>query len=131
MELGKVPEPLHDFRDRLLLGQDLYNEEALKGNIHSSQTGNLLSGAPLDSFRDVEVRIESASKGGRLEGWRPSLATPNIPRPADGIPQDIADHMRLMSDIMVLGFQTDSTRVGTLKLNNDHSSGSPTSAWTT
>src|SRR5207248_4914398 len=32
-----------------------------------------------------------------------------------------ADHMRLMCDIMVLGFQTDSTRVCTLKLNNDHS----------
>jgi hypothetical protein len=28
--------------------------------------------------------------------------------------------MRLMSDILVLAFQTDSTRVCTLKLNNDH-----------
>ncbi len=43
-------------------------------------------------------------------------------RPADGIPQNIADHMRLMCDILVLGFQTDTTRVTTLKLNNDHSS---------
>src|ERR1044072_2102734 len=30
--------------------------------------------------------------------------------------------MKLMSDILVLGFQTDATRVCTLKLNNDHSS---------
>src|SRR6202008_4402797 len=30
--------------------------------------------------------------------------------------------MRLMCDIMVLGFQTDTTRICTLKLNNDHSS---------
>lgn len=30
--------------------------------------------------------------------------------------------MRLMCDIMVLGFQTDTTRLCTLKLNNDHSS---------
>ena len=29
--------------------------------------------------------------------------------------------MRLMCDILVLGFQTDTTRVSTLKLNNDHS----------
>jgi hypothetical protein len=43
-------------------------------------------------------------------------------RPADGIPQNIAEHMRLMCDILVLGFQTDTTRVATLKLNNDHSS---------
>ncbi len=31
----------------------LYNEEALKGNIHSSQTGNLLSGAPLASGGEI------------------------------------------------------------------------------
>src|SRR5688500_12044340 len=30
--------------------------------------------------------------------------------------------MRLMADILALAFQTDTTRVGTLKLNNDHSS---------
>jgi hypothetical protein len=42
-------------------------------------------------------------------------------RPEDGVPQDIAEHMRLMCDILVLGFQTDTTRITTLKLNNDHS----------
>jgi len=46
---------------------------------------------------------------------------PNIQRPADGIPQNLADHMRLMCDILVLAFQTDATRVCTLKLNKDHS----------
>jgi hypothetical protein len=45
-----------------------------------------------------------------------------MPRPADGIPQDIDQHMRLMCDILVLAFRTDTTRVATLKLNNDHSS---------
>jgi hypothetical protein len=30
--------------------------------------------------------------------------------------------MRLMCDILALGFQTDTTRITTLKLNNDHSS---------
>jgi hypothetical protein len=76
----------------------------------------------LDSVRDVEQRIENAGKKGELQGWRPTLAKPNIPRPPDGIPQNIADHMRLMCDILVLGFQTDTTRICTLKLNNDHSS---------
>ena len=61
-------------------------------------------------------------KKGELQGWRPTLEKPNIPRPPDGIPQDIGDHMRLMADILVLGFQTDTTRITTLKLNNDHSS---------
>ena len=45
-----------------------------------------------------------------------------MPRPADGILQDIDQHMRLMCDILVLAFRTDTTRVCTLKLNNDHSS---------
>jgi hypothetical protein len=76
----------------------------------------------LDSVRDVEQRIDAAGRRGEMQGWRPTLDKPNIPRPADGIPQNIADHMRLMCDILVLGFQTDTTRVTTLKLNNDHSS---------
>jgi hypothetical protein len=76
----------------------------------------------LTSVREVEQRIEQAGKNGRLQGWRPTLDKPNIPRPADGVPQDIDEHMRLMCDILVLAFQTDTTRVCTLKLNNDHSS---------
>ncbi len=235
MELGKILEPLNDYREKLLFVKGLYNEEALKGNIHSSQTGNLLSGAPLEagggirsgtsidqllaqsygqttkvpslvlgcekanpsvhknysmlysshiswssptsptplevypalafdrlfrdeasqadksvldavledandlrrsislsdqqkldeylaSVREVEQRISRAGQRGELQGWKPTLEKPDIPRPADGIPQDIGEHMRLMSDILVLAFQTDSTRLCTLKLNNDHSS---------
>src|SRR3954453_22627311 len=235
IQLGKVLEPLTDFRDKTLFVRGLYNAEALKGNIHSSQTGNLLSGAPLasggeiksgtsidqivaqrygastkvpslvlaceksnpsvhknysmlysshiswsspttptplelypalafdrlfkdgvrkgdesvldsvldeardvrgavsladrrkldeylDSVREVERRIEHAGRRGELQGWRPTLDGPNIARPDDGIPQDIGEHMRLMCDILVLAFQTDTTRVCTLKLNNDHSS---------
>jgi hypothetical protein len=76
----------------------------------------------LSSVREVEQRIDQSGKAGRLQGWRPTLARPDIPRPADGIPQDIDQHMRLMCDILVLAFRTDTTRVCTLKLNNDHSS---------
>lgn len=235
LELGRVLEPLNPIKDKVLFIRGLYNEEALKGNIHSSQTGNLLSGAPLasggeihsgtsidqllaqtygqgtkvpslvlgceksnpsvhknysmiysshiswsspttptplevypalafdrlfkestgigdrsvldavledasdlrrqisaadrrkldeylNSVREVEQRIEQAGKRGELQGWKPTLAEPNIPRPSDGIPQDIGEHMRLMCDILVLAFQTDTTRICTLKLNNDHSS---------
>ncbi len=74
------------------------------------------------SVREVEQRIDNAGKQGRLQGWRPSISQPDMPRPADGIPQDIDQHMRLMCDILVLAFRTDTTRVCTLKLNNDHSS---------
>jgi hypothetical protein len=235
LELGQVLAPLADFRQQLVFIRGLFNAEALKGNIHSSQTGNLLSGAPLaaggeirsgtsfdqliaqrharetkipslvlgceksnpsvhknysmlysshiswaspttpiplelypalafdrlfkdssergdksvldavladagdlrrlvsaadqrkldeylDSVREVEQRIDQAGRRGELQGWRPTLDKPNIPRPEGGIPQDISEHMRLMGDILVLAFQTDTTRVASLKLNNDHSS---------
>ncbi|MEY2724265.1 MAG: hypothetical protein RLZZ458_132, partial [Planctomycetota bacterium] len=76
----------------------------------------------LNSVREVEQRIAQAGQRGELQGWKPTLEKPDRPRPADGIPQDIAEHMRLMCEILVLAFQTDTTRVCTLKLNNDHSS---------
>src|SRR5207244_10198209 len=53
MELGKVLAPLADFREKMLVIGGLYNAEAQKGNIHSSQTGNLLSGAPLASGGEI------------------------------------------------------------------------------
>ena len=60
-----------------------------------------------------------ASKDERLEGWRPTLDKPDMPRPANGMPQDVPEHMKLMLDLIVLAFQMDKTRVATLMLNND------------
>ena len=53
MELGQVLAPLTDFRKKLLFIRGLYNAEALKGNIHSSMTGNMLSGAPLTAGGEI------------------------------------------------------------------------------
>src|SRR5262245_46518155 len=53
MELGKVLAPLAPHREKMLFIRGLFNAEALKGNIHSSQTGNLLSGAPLASGGEI------------------------------------------------------------------------------
>jgi hypothetical protein len=72
-----------------------------------------------EGIRDIEKRIERASSEGRLEGWRPTLAKPDLPRPTDGIPQEVPAHMKLMLDLIVLAFQMDKTRVATLMLNND------------
>jgi len=40
-------------------------------------------------------------------------------RPANGLPEDLREHAKLMCDIIALGFQTDRTRVATLILAND------------
>ena len=42
-----------------------------------------------------------------------------MPRPDNGLPEDIREHMRLMCDLVALGFQTDKTRVATLLLCRD------------
>src|SRR4029077_15049698 len=42
-----------------------------------------------------------------------------MPRPDNGLPEDIRDHMRLMCDILALAFQTDKTRIATLLLCRD------------
>src|SRR5580704_1923682 len=53
MELGKVLAPLSDFREKMLFVRGLFHAEARKGNIHSSQTGNLLSGAQIASGGEI------------------------------------------------------------------------------
>jgi hypothetical protein len=73
----------------------------------------------LESIRDIEKRIERAKKEERIEGWKPTLAKPNMPRPSDTIPQDVPAHMKLMLDMVILAFQMDKTRIATLMLNND------------
>ena len=73
----------------------------------------------LESIRDIEKRLERASKDEHLEGWRPTLEQPNMPRPQDGLPQNVPSHMRLMLDLIVLAFQMNKTRIVTCMLNND------------
>jgi len=79
----------------------------------------------LDEFmhnvRSVEQRIDRAGKEDRMEGWRPTLTKPNIERPSADLPQDVPDHMELMTDLMVLALQMDKTRIATLLLNRDTS----------
>ena len=56
MQLGKVLQPLEPFKEKLLFIRGLYNAEAGKGGIHSAQTGNLLTGAPLEGGGGIRSR---------------------------------------------------------------------------
>ena len=81
MELGRVLEPLADFREKLLFIRGLYNEEALKGNIHSSQTGNLLSGAPLSAGGTIRSCCGTSTSDGvcTAAGSTGRAATDHLP----------------------------------------------------
>ena len=103
--------------DRGILDQVRVDADDLKRRLAHVDRGKL--DEYLESIRDIEKRIERASRDGRLEGWRPTLTTPDMARPADPLPQDIPTHMKLMMDLIVLAFQMDKTRIATCMLNND------------
>ncbi len=73
----------------------------------------------LESVRDIERRIDRAKRDDSLEGWRPPTEAIPFARPAESLPHGVADHMRLMLDLIVLAFQMNKTRVATCMLNND------------
>jgi hypothetical protein len=103
--------------DRSILDQVLTDAKSLRTQLSKSDRVKL--DEYLESIRSIEQRIDRASKEERLEGWRPTLATPDMLRPADELPQEIPDHMRLILDLIVLAFQMDKTRIATCMLNND------------
>jgi hypothetical protein len=65
----------------------------------------------LAGVREVERRIQHASS-------TVVLPEAGFPRPA-GIPEDFDEHLRLMCDLMVLAFQTDSTRASTFMVTKE------------
>ena len=103
--------------DKCILDAVLSETHSLQTKISTSDRKKL--DEYLESVRDIEKRIDRAGKEERLEGWRPTLKQPNMPRPANEIPQNVPDHMKLMLDLVVLAFQMDKTRIATLMLNND------------
>ena len=62
----------------------------------------------LDSVREVEQRIQSAESSGRHD-----VALPDRPT---GIPSSFEEHTKLMLDLVLLAFKTDTTRIFSLIL---------------
>jgi len=70
----------------------------------------------LTSVREVEKRLERTPDEA---GQRDKQLLKAMAAPATTPPPRIADHMRLMSDLLALAFATDATCVATLMFNND------------
>lgn len=67
----------------------------------------------LVSVREIEQRIQKAERFGKPAD--PSMLTP------DGVPAGFEDYVQVMFDMMVVAFQTDSTRLATFLLANEGS----------
>lgn len=67
----------------------------------------------LGSIREIEKRIE------RSEQFK-EIPDPDVATPA-GIPSSFPEHVQLMFDMLLLAFQSDSTRIATLLLAGDGS----------
>jgi len=71
----------------------------------------------LTSVREVEKRVEAMRKTKDSADDAAKAQNKNVmmmDRPANGLPDDLRDHARLMCDIIAIAFQTDKTRVATL-----------------
>jgi uncharacterized protein DUF1552 len=66
----------------------------------------------LTSVREIEQRIEKAE---RMPMVNPGVSSP------PGIPPTFEEHIALMGDMLILAFQTDSTRVATMLLAGEGS----------
>jgi hypothetical protein len=93
---------------------DAVQDEARSLGPRVSRADHHKLGEYFEGIRDIEKRIARASKEERLEGWRPTLAQPEMPRPKHELPQDVPAHMKLMLDLVVLAFQMDKTRVASI-----------------
>lgn len=94
--------------------------ERLSRKISSSDNAKL--DEFMTSVREVEKRVEGMRKAkekaddlARLKNRPASL----MERPANGLPEDLREHSRLMLDLIAIAFQTDKTRVATLIVSRD------------
>jgi hypothetical protein len=102
--------------DRSLLDLTLEDARTLRNRLGRDDQFKL--DEYLDSVRAVETRL-SYEQAPSAERWKSTTTPEPLKLPTDGIPIDVQHHVRLMLDLMVLAFQTDSTRVATFMFAND------------
>ena len=99
--------------DASILDAVLEDAKDLRRRVGAEDRGKL--DEYLGSVRSVERRIDAALKPQRR--WI-NEGRFDVPRPGPGIPEDFTEHTRLMLDILVLAFWTDTTRVATHMFGN-------------
>jgi hypothetical protein len=76
----------------------------------------------LSSVREVEKRVDGMRKNKDKADELAKLKNRPVftmERPANGLPEDLRDHTRLMCDLIAIAFQSDKTRIATLLISRD------------
>jgi len=76
----------------------------------------------MTSVREVEKRVEGMRKAqdkAHEDAKGQSKPVWAMERPANGLPEDLREHARLMCDLIAIAFQTDKTRVASLIISRD------------
>ena len=120
LAFDSVFENRGSLRNMSILDRVKDSAEALTRKISGSDKPKLEE--YLTSVREVEKRVEGMRKSkdqaedAAKAQNRPALS---MERPANGLPDDLREHTRLMCDIIAIAFQTDRTRVASLVLCRD------------
>jgi hypothetical protein len=99
--------------DRSILDAINQDVKRLRGKLGGPDRGKI--DQYLDAIRDVERRIQLAETQQGNNRDLPSLAGPG------GIPSVFSEYYKLMTDLMVLAWQTDMTRVTTFQIGHEMS----------
>ncbi len=73
-----------------------------------------------NAVRELEQRITKNEKTAAL--WKPENDQLDVQRPSTGIPDSIPEHVRMMSDLLILALRMNKTRITTFILSQDVSS---------
>ena len=98
---------------------DVVMEDANSLRHKASATDQVKLDEYFESVRSVEKRMEAALKPQKR--WINKGALPSD-RPGPGIPDTHQEHVRLMLDILILAFWTDTTRIATFMFGDAQSS---------
>ena len=110
---GSTAEERADRRsvDRSILDGIVQQVPRLRGDLGASDRTRLDS--YLEDLREIERRIQNIEKFNTV---RSGEALPKAPL---GVPESYEEHVKLMFDLQVLAFMTDTTRVSAFKMSRD------------
>ena len=97
--------------NRSILDWISHDVERLQKDLGPSDRNRLAS--YLDNVREIERRIQ------RIEKYNASGEARQLPSAPLGVPDSYEEHIKLMFDLQVMAFMTDTTRVSAFKMSRD------------